>query len=205
MTESSSSEEEEHPAPGEGVFFRQAAIFYFLLATAAVIWIGWDRGSFTADLFFDRATLIADVAIGLAGGSLLLLVTIAGRRLFPSFAGLENHLARLLANVTPSEAVALALLSGFSEELFFRGAVQGSWGVVWATILFGLMHMGPDRLFGVWLLFALAAGALFGGMTLVRGTILPAIIAHALVNGVNLRRLVGRTDLDVRQASDLVD
>lgn len=198
-------DEEKQEAPEPGQFFRQAAIFYFLLATAAVFWIGWDRGVIGADLFFDPSTLLIDIGVGIAGGSLLLLATIVGRRLIPSFAGLEVQLARLLTHVTPGEAVALALLSGFAEELFFRGAVQGSWGFLWATILFALMHLGPDRVIGVWSLFALAAGALFGGMTLVRGTILPAIIAHALVNGVNLRRLVGRTGLDAPEASDLVD
>ncbi len=195
----------EQPQEREGQFFRHAAVFYFLLATAAVIWIGWEKGVVSHQLFFDPETLAGDLLLGLAGGGLLLLITAAGRRFLPSFAGLEDHLATLLTRVTRGEAAALALLSGFAEELFFRGAIQGSWGVIWATGLFAAMHMGPDRLIGVWSLFALFAGALFAGMTVVRGTILSAIIAHALVNGVNLFRLVGQSALATPEGSDLVE
>jgi membrane protease YdiL (CAAX protease family) len=45
-------------------------------------------------------------------------------------------------------------------------------------------------LIGLWTVFALLAGVLFAGLTLLRGTILSAVIAHAIVNAVNLRRLV---------------
>lgn len=81
------------------------------------------------------------------------------------------------------------MLSGFAEELFFRGAVQGSWGFVWATLLFALMHTGPDRAFRLWTLFALLAGALFGGLMLWRGNLLAPVTAHFVVNAVNLRRI----------------
>ena len=81
------------------------------------------------------------------------------------------------------------MLSGFAEELFFRGAVQGSWGFVWATLLFALMHTGPDPAFRLWTLFALLAGALFGGLMLWRGNLLAPVTAHFVVNAVNLRRI----------------
>lgn len=188
-----------------GRFFRRAAVFYFLLATGAIFWIGFDRGSIPANLFVEPAQVAVDIVLGLAAGSLLLAATWVGRRHVGSFAKLEARLAQLLRGVTRSEALALALISGFAEELFFRGAVQGSWGALWATVLFALMHTGPDRLIGIWTLFALAAGALFAGMTVVRGTILSAVIAHALINGVNLRRLVGGEGPDAADASDLLD
>ena len=37
--------------------------------------------------------------------------------------------------------------------------------------------------------FALVAGLLLGGMMLWRGNLLSPVLAHALVNGINLRQL----------------
>ncbi len=43
-------------------------------------------------------------------------------------------------SLTLAEIAALAALSGISEEIFFRGAVQGEIGIVGASVLFGLLH-----------------------------------------------------------------
>lgn len=83
----------------------------------------------------------------------------------------------------------MALLSGFAEELLFRGAIQGSLGIWVATILFALLHSGPGGSFRLWPVFALVAGALFGALVLWRGNLLAAIVAHAVVNAINLGRL----------------
>ena len=95
-------------------------------------------------------------------------------------------------SLTLAEISALAALSGISEELFFRGAVQGTLGWAAATILFALLHSGPGRAFRLWSLFALLAGALFGGVMAWRGNLLGPVVGHFLVNAVNLRRLASR-------------
>ncbi len=107
----------------------------------------------------------------------------------------------MLGPLTASEAFGLALLSGFAEELFFRGAVQGQWGFVPATILFALLHSGPGRAFRFWTLFAALAGLLFGGLMVWRGNLLAPVLGHFLVNGVNLRRLAAGTLLDSPRAA----
>jgi membrane protease YdiL (CAAX protease family) len=91
-----------------------------------------------------------------------------------------------------SEVVALALLSGFAEELFFRGAVQGSWGWLPATVLFALLHTGPGPAFRLWTLFAAVAGLVLGALMIWRGNLLAPVVAHGLLNGINLGRLVRR-------------
>jgi membrane protease YdiL (CAAX protease family) len=87
------------------------------------------------------------------------------------------------------EVVGLALLSGFSEELFFRGAVQLSWGYLPATLLFAVLHTGRGREFRVWTGAALLSGLVLGGLVLWRGDLLAAMTAHAVVNAVGLERL----------------
>jgi membrane protease YdiL (CAAX protease family) len=104
----------------------------------------------------------------------------------------ERHIAGLLGDVAGDEIFALAVISGIAEEIFFRGAVQGSWGWLVATALFALLHTGPSRAFRLWTLFALVAGVLFAVLTLATGNLLAAIVAHAGVNGVNLRSVAKR-------------
>jgi len=89
------------------------------------------------------------------------------------------------------EIVALALLSGFAEELFFRGAVQGAWGWFPATVLFTLLHTGPGSTYKAWTAFAGVAGLALAGLMLWRGNLLAPILAHVVVNAVNLNQLVG--------------
>jgi uncharacterized protein len=86
------------------------------------------------------------------------------------------------------------VLSGFAEELFFRGAVQGAIGWLPATLAFALLHTGPGRAFRLWTLFALLAGLLFGALMELRGNLLGPVVAHFLVNAVNLWRLASRED-----------
>ena len=91
------------------------------------------------------------------------------------------------------EIVALALLSGFAEELFFRGAVQGAWGWLPATVMFTLLHTGPGSTYRAWTAFAGAAGLALAGLMLWRGNLLGPIVAHVLVNAVNLDQLLSES------------
>lgn len=131
-----------------------------------------------------------DAVTGVGAGGLLLALWEVGRRVFPSARQLEERLAELLGPIDLSEVVGLALLSGFAEELFFRGAVQGSWGWLPATVLFALLHTGPGPVFRLWTLFAALAGLVLAALMIWRGNLLAPVIAHGLLNGINLVRLV---------------
>ncbi len=178
--------------PSAARIYQSAWAIYLLLAIAGAIWMGIsrrDEGGLALSIFVDRETWPLDLAWGAAAGVGLLGVWLGGSRLLPLARDLERTLAELLGGLAVSEALALALISGFAEEVFFRGAVQGAWGIVPATIAFALLHGGPGRPFLLWTLFALVAGAAFGGLLLARGNLLAPITAHVLVNAVNLRRL----------------
>lgn len=178
---------------GEGLppeqVVRTAWAFYLLLGLGGVAWVGMREGVIPLRLFFDPATWWRDLALGAGAGLALLAVWNLGARRLAAARELESRLGGLLGPLGRDDAWALAFLSGVAEELFFRGAVQGSWGFLWATVLFALLHSGPGRVFGLWTLFAAAAGALFGGLMLWTGNLLAPVVAHVLVNAVNLRRL----------------
>jgi len=174
-----------------GQLYRLAWVFYLVLAVAGAVWIGWREGRIRLELFVDPAGWRIDAGLGLGGAGLLLGLWELARRALPPARALERRLASLVVGATASELAALALLSGFAEELFFRGAVQGQWGWLVATLLFALLHTGPGPAFRTWTLFAATAGALFGALAAWRGNLLAPVLAHMLVNGVNLPRLAG--------------
>ncbi len=181
------------PSPlGPGRLYRFAWVLYLFMALAGILWIGVRQGAIPLSLFVDPEGWWLDLGLGLGAGLLLLTVWWAAERVFPLAKELEVRLASVLGPITVSEAIGLALLSGFAEELFFRGAIQGTLGWVAATILFGLLHSGPGRAFRLWTVFALVAGLVLGGLMAWRGHLLGPVAGHFLVNAVNLRRLASR-------------
>ncbi len=154
-----------------------------------MLWIGLREGAIPLGLFVAKTTWHVDLAVGVGSGALLIGVWDLMRRLSGRARELERQMSRLLGPLEPAEAVALALLSGFSEELFFRGAMQGSWGWLVTTVLFALIHTGPGPIYRMWTLFAAVAGLVLAGLMLWRGSLLAPVVAHALVNGINLARL----------------
>jgi membrane protease YdiL (CAAX protease family) len=169
--------------------YRLAWLFYLGLALAASLWIGLRQGRIPLRLFIDPSGWWLDAGAGAAAGGALLGCWEVLRRLLPAARGLEDRLGALLGGLTAPQAIALAAMSGFSEELFFRGAVQSAVGWLAASLLFALLHSGPGRELRLWTLFALCAGLLFGALMRWRGNLLAPALAHFLVNAVNLYRL----------------
>ena len=181
-----------------GQLYRLAWFFYLFLAIGGVLWIGLREGSIPLSLFADAESWPVD--LGLAAGAGVALI--GAWRLMAHLSGrareLERELAKMLGPLQPTEILALALLSGFAEELFFRGAMQASWGWLPTTIVFALIHTGPGPSYRMWTAFAALAGLVLGGLMLWRGNLLAPVLAHVLVNGINLQRLNVTTAPDDR-------
>jgi uncharacterized protein len=122
------------------------------------------------------------IALGLA-------TTTALRLLFGEVsAGLEQ-LDALLVQAPLSVFVLLvlliAVLAPLAEELFFRGYIQtrlvqryGRWpAIVVSSLLFGVLHVAPMHT-----VFAAVLGLGLGWITVVTGSVRPAILAHAANN-----------------------
>jgi uncharacterized protein len=173
-------------------FYLVGWIFYLVLAIAAILWLGAQRGRIGLALFVEPGTFWIDIGLGLGAGAFLLGIWWLAERLSSSARELEAALAALVGPIPRAEALALALLSALAEELFFRGALQGAIGLLPATVIFALLHSGPGRAFRLWGLFAFVAGLLLGYLVVGREALGGAIVAHALVNGVHLDRLARR-------------
>jgi membrane protease YdiL (CAAX protease family) len=174
---------------GSSQVYLLAWVFYLGLAIAGVVWIGVREKGISAELFVDPARWWLDLALGLGLARALALVWWLARAALRSARRVDELLAGVLGALSRSELLALALLSGFAEELFFRGALQGSWGPVWATLIFALLHGGPGREYRVWTIFAALAGAALAVLVVWRGNLGSAVVAHVAFNAAGLWRL----------------
>jgi membrane protease YdiL (CAAX protease family) len=86
-------------------------------------------------------------------------------------------------------ALYLAVLTGFGEELLFRGAIQPFAGLLLTSALFGLLHMGQNGILSAWSVWAFLAGLLLGWMYDETASLWPPIIAHFCVNAVSILSL----------------
>jgi membrane protease YdiL (CAAX protease family) len=160
-----------------------------LLSIAGLAWIGARDHGVRLTHFLEPATVALDLGMGLLAALALAAVWELAQRRVPSARRLSQELAAAIGPLPVNEALALAALSGLGEELFFRGALQGSIGLWWATAIFAALHTGPGHSFRVWTLLAAAAGFGLGALVIWRQQLLAAIVAHAAFNAVGLVRL----------------
>lgn len=91
----------------------------------------------------------------------------------------HETLVPLFARVGPVGIVALGAAAGIGEEWLFRGIVQPLVGVIAASVVFGLAHIGSVRMlpFGVW---ASIMGLVMGGLATVTGGLVAPMVAHGV-------------------------
>ena len=102
---------------------------------------------------------------------------------------LREIMTSILGPLPVASLIYLALISAVGEELLFRGAIQPFIGIFWTSLLFGLLHIGPTKQVSSWTLWAMVAGLLFGWSYEATTTLIPAMMAHFLVNAYSMIRL----------------
>lgn len=106
--------------------------------------------------------------------------------------GILDRLAPILA--TPLAATSwtgmtgIAVCAGVGEELFFRGLLQSTMGILPSALVFGLFHVLTLSYF----LFATAMGLYFSLLLVWSGNLLPVIVAHAAYDVFALYLLRGK-------------
>jgi membrane protease YdiL (CAAX protease family) len=164
-------------------FVRFAGIFYGALVVAAALWSAL-RGR---DLHFIGDSLGASLLLGALTAAVTISLGLLAYRILPVLREIAEELApRLVDRADQSGLVLVAIFSGLGEETFFRGALQPEFGLVVASLAFGLVHVGPDRRYLVWTAWAVLAGFIFGALYEVTGGLLAPILAHCGHNAVTL-------------------
>ena len=169
-----------------------ATVVYGPLALVAFAWAWWggNRLPWSLDRPWLAWSYAPRLALSVGAGFVLALIVIA---LTPQLVARtrwarELHLEfrRILAPLNAGQITVLALLSGFAEELFFRGALQPVVGLWFASLIFGGVHVGPRRILFPWALWAFVMGLLFGLLFELTGVLWGPILAHFLINQRNM-------------------
>lgn len=159
----------------------------FLLLAAT----GWSQFSGIAlkpALVFSYKPMLIGVAVGLAmafSGLALFAVS----RAVPAFGQvrdlIENFLIPMISELKPIDLVIMAVISGFCEEIFFRGVAQAQFGLVITALAFGLFH-DPSFRHISYAIIAFIYGLVLGGLYMWTGNLWAPIIAHITHNLVSL-------------------
>lgn len=182
-------------------------VVYGLLAAAGVAWAAfrgrpwvvvcadpWASARWLSDGLAPWLGGWAPHLASLAAGALLALATVSGTRVvvrrFTWARALHGGLRELLGPLGPGAILVVALSSGIGEEVFFRGALQPSLGWILTSVIFGVVHIGPDRRFLPWTGWAVLMGFALGAIHAATGSLLGSILAHVWINHENLHFLV---------------
>ena len=159
-------------------FVRRAALFYGALAIAAALWNGLRGRNFSIG---DSPPI--GILLGLLAAVGTVSLGIAIYRLVPVMRKMTEELApELVDRMGAADLVLISVFSGVGEEMFFRGAVQPEFGITVAALAFGLVHIGPDRRYLIWTVWAVLAGFLFGFLYRYSGGLIAPVVAHSLHN-----------------------
>lgn len=145
-----------------------------------------------------KQRLILGIGLGLGTGAVMLLFWRWAVHALEWARQLRRDLRELLGVLLPDEIVVLAVTSALGEELFFRGALLpalGRGGLFTSSLVFALLHLGPLSRFPrmvPWTLSALVTGLCFGALFVATGNLCAPVLAHFLVNLVNLKMVTER-------------
>lgn len=118
------------------------------------------------------------MALGVAAGAAL-WGTIPLLLRSPSMQRVWTEILRpFSATLAPRDVVTIAVLSGVTEELFFRGILLPEMGVVLSSVCFGALH----ALCATYFAWATIVGAGMGALALGSGSLVAPILAHATYN-----------------------
>jgi uncharacterized protein len=171
----------------------RASVAYALIAVGAfALGHGFERPSlFTYEQpWLPLAGAEAHTFSLVLGGAFAALVVIATRLLVENVSWAKNlhrDLRPMTAQLDALGILAIAALSALAEELVFRGLLLSWIGLIPQALLFGVAHAqlsGPSR--WVWVAWASVVGLALGAMFALTGSLLGPMVAHAVINGLNL-------------------
>jgi membrane protease YdiL (CAAX protease family) len=133
--------------------------------------------------------LTAALTSALCGIATAAIVVVSTRFTVGRFAWaqrLHAELRPVAQDLTVGQIFLLAGLSSLGEEILFRGLLTPALGVIVSAVLFGVLHQvrGPSR--WVWMGWATAVGLVLGVIFAATGSLVGPLLAHAVVNAVNL-------------------
>jgi len=160
-------------------------LFYAPVILGSLLWLLWIGGEWAVWTRTVGEEPVRDLALGLVAGVALLGAS-RGFGHTEVGARLQRSLRQAFGHIGVGSAVLMATVSALGEELLFRAVLQPRLGLVGASLLFGLAHVPLERDLLLWPVLAFASGLVLGGLFEYTGAALAPIVAHFLVNAINL-------------------
>ena len=143
---------------------------------------------FKIDILSKIIITVDNTLIALVATLILLISNIIAVFVLPKYITLLKSLreaydevSALVVEADIPSIIAIALISGFAEELLFRGILQPLLGIVFASLIFGFLHVGNKKLlsYGIYAVFI---GYYLGSLLIFTGSLWPPILVHILNN-----------------------
>ena len=136
------------------------------------------------DLFInlDLIEFVTDLSLGIAATILTVGLSLYASQNFLWAQILNIEFQKIFVPLNDWQIFLIAIWSGTTEETVFRGIIQPLIGIFPASLLFGLMHLIPNKVFIPWTLYTIFGGFLFGCLFEISQNLFPSIISHILVN-----------------------
>jgi len=159
-------------------------------ALGASLSLVFGSGAITRAPWFPESPLegvVASLVLGVAGAALTLIVTRALFRRARWARALHGELRPIVSGEGGGALFLVALASSVGEELFFRGFLSVTLGVVLSSLAFGALHQvrGQGRV--GWAVSAFAVGVFLSLVYGITGQLVGCVVAHAIVNVVNFQ------------------
>ena len=181
-----------------GAWAGPALVYGALGLVAIVAALARGQSPVGVDPWLPLGSVVGHVA-SIAGGVVLAAATIKGTRQSVrrwSWArALHADLRPGIRHAGEGAIVVLGVASAASEELFFRGLLATTFGLIASSLAFGLLHQTRGRVRWVWAGWATLMGLLFGALFLATGSLIGPLLAHAAINIANLR-FIRDTDVE---------
>lgn len=161
--------------PGDGFINKALAIqcMLYAIVVPAFVLAG-------VDVTYNDSADIKWIGIGLLAVAAYSALLGLSRKLKERY--LRGKVVGIAGNISLPQAVALAIGSGVTEEVVFRGLLQTHLGLIVASVLFGAIHW--DRAVKVYPLVSGVIGLGLGLVTIASGSLVPAIVIHVVNNFV---------------------
>ena len=177
------------PQPPRNIVRLSAAFYLPMMASGAFM---RPPGTIRVD---DPGRLLMGLAAALLIGLLVVGLSRFAARGTGWGRALHSEFHSVLGALDSRQILLLALLSGFGEELLFRGVLYPRLGLIGSALLFAVLHFPYRKTLIPWSVFALVLGVVLGVLTGASGSLWPAIFLHFFINYYNLHDLTGDSPL----------
>jgi membrane protease YdiL (CAAX protease family) len=173
-------------------FSTMAAGYVAVGALAAVTAAAFDRNPLTCAGWLGAsgpASWLMSAGLGLALAGATITATPFLVRHSPWARSLHGALRPAISGASDGAIFFVAVSSAAGEELLFRGLLVPAIGVALSSLVFGALHQTRGRGRWGWMAWATLMGLLLGAVFAATGSLLGPLLAHAVINGHNLRFL----------------